>query len=753
MDANDWFANRAGKPRAAERHNDFGGFLGGPIFQNRTFFFFSYEGARLRLPQTGVIQVPYLDGMTCNASAAVAPLLNAYPKPNGPISLKTCTGQFTGSFSNSASLDATSIRIDHNLSNRVSVFGRYNYAPSSTTSRLYSLSMQQQSPVNTQTLTGGLNLFMGKSTANTFRVNYSTQSSNAIQSQDSFGGAIPVDRSLLLGSLPQASTYASFQTLDTSFYGLGPVAANKTRQINLVDDLDLGLGTHQLRFGVDYRVIFLDKIPHAGAIVTSASTVSGLLQNSRLTQLSATTNAASSFATTSISLYAQDTWKATPELTVTYGLRWELAPAPSPRGATKAASWLNVDDPAQIALAPFGTPLWSTTYGNLAPRVGIAWTPTAKGTFAVRAGWGVFYDLGTGRAADVATFFPGQASRVITNVSLPIPDPSAYMPAVSLMPPYPLVSAFSPDLQLPRSWQWNVAVEKSFHGRQVATATYVGQAGHDLLRQQALYKPNPNFSSAFLLTGNTAWSNYNALQLQYRMPLSNGLQILANYTLSHSLDNSSNDVVAGLSDSVISAANDYASSDYDVRNSFSAAVTYTIPTAAKSDALAAISRNWSLATVVVARSGFPFNGKVTALSAITGGYVASRPDLVAGQPIWISNPQAAERTSLNPGAFAIPSTLRQGTEGRNDIAGFRLAQMDLSLSRKFMLRDKANLDFRADAFNLFNHPNFGNPPALIGFGPSFLQSTQMLNSALGGLNPLFQEGGPRSLQLSLKLGF
>jgi len=241
--------------------------------------------------------------------------------------------------------------------------------------------------------------------------------------------------------------------------------------------------------------------------------------------------------------------------------------------------------------------------------------------------------------------------------------------------------------------------------------------------------------------------------LQYRMPLSNGLQILANYTLSHSLDNSSNDVVAGLSDSVISAANDYASSDYDVRNSFSAAVTYTIPTAAKSDALAAISRNWSLATVVVARSGFPFNGKVTALSAITGGYVASRPDLVAGQPIWISNPQAAERRSLNPGAFAIPSTLRQGTEGRNDIAGFRLAQMDLSLSRKFMLRDKANLDFRADAFNLFNHPNFGNPPALIGFGPSFLQSTQMLNSALGGLNPLFQEGGPRSLQLSLKLGF
>lgn len=100
-----------------------------------------------------------------------------------------------------------------------------------------------------------------------------------------------------------------------------------------------------------------------------------------------------------------------------------------------------------------------------------------------------------------------------------------------------------------------------------------------------------------------------------------------------------------------------------------------------------------------------------------------------------------------------PSTLRQGTEGRNDIAGFRLAEGDLSLARTLQLGDKLQLHFRVDTFNAFNHPNFGNPAALIGFGPSYLQSTQMLNSALGGLNPLFQEGGPRSLQLSLKLGF
>jgi hypothetical protein len=135
------------------------------------------------------------------------------------------------------------------------------------------------------------------------------------------------------------------------------------------------------------------------------------------------------------------------------------------------------------------------------------------------------------------------------------------------------------------------------------------------------------------------------------------------------------------------------------------------------------------------------------------GSVAPRPDLVAGQALWLRTPAAPGGKALNPAAFSTPPTGQQGNEGRNDIPGFGLTQVDVSVGRKFAVSERVRVQFRADAFNLFNHPNFTNPYAYIGLGPSFLQSPSTLNNGLGGLNPLFQEGGPRSLQLCLRLEF
>jgi len=105
MDANDWFANAAGKPRAPEHHNDFGGFLGGPIWRDKTFFFISYEGARLDLPQAGLTQVPSEWARTVAARPALAPYLDAYPQPDDKtVTAGVYTSRFTGSWANAATL-------------------------------------------------------------------------------------------------------------------------------------------------------------------------------------------------------------------------------------------------------------------------------------------------------------------------------------------------------------------------------------------------------------------------------------------------------------------------------------------------------------------------------------------------------------------------------------------------------------------------------------------------------------------------
>jgi Carboxypeptidase regulatory-like domain/TonB dependent receptor len=761
MDANDWFAEAAGDPRAPEHHNDFGGFLGGPIWKNKTFYFLSYEGARLDVPQTGLDQVPSAYARSI-APAALLPLLNAFPLPDDrTIVPGVYTSRFTGSYANKANLDAGSIRLDHYLNGRVSVFARYNYAPSNTISRnvnLYTLSTSSATRVDTQTLTVGVSVLVNPNTTNVFRANYSTQDANLSSSLDTFGGAIPPSPANLQGGLNPAGTYAYFYPFDANLAASGPQGRNRTRQINFVDDLEHTQGTHQVKFGMDYRGIFLDATPARNTLTQTVTSVQDFLATGQV-NLSAETTVPAHLYSQALSLFAQDTWKATPRLTLTYGIRWEWNPAPSARGNTTLAAWENVDNPSQLGLAPLGSELWKTTLTNFAPRLGIVYRLTKDGNFVVRAGGGTFYDLSVGSSAQLAVSFPNVVAAEYQGVGAPISNVSQYLPALSLQPPYPFVSGVDPNLRLPRSYQWNLSLERGFGRRQALSVAYVGQAGRSLLRSEALYQPNSDFTGEFVLTRNDAFSNYHALQVQFRRTISTSLQALINYSWAHSLDNSSSDQVIGLSDTVVSGARDYASSDFDVRQSFSGAISYSIPTTLRSGFLALLTRDWSIESVVVARTGFPFNAIVVGTSPDPGGIVRTRPDLVPGRPLWIPASEApgGKMLDYNPvtmtGAFQVPSTPRQGTEGRNDIPGFGMTQADLSVSRKFPLWERLNLQFRADAFNVLNHPNFTNPLGYIQFGNTYLQSLQMLNQGLGGLNPIFQQGGPRSLQLSLRLSF
>ena len=750
MDANDWFANSAGLSRAAENHNDFGAALGGPIRKDQTFLFASYEGARLRLPNTMDVPVPS-NSARASAPSALAPYLNAFPIPNGPDSSDGFTAEFTGAFSNSAILNAGSLRIDHTFNQKFAIFGRFNDAPSETLA-FSNPSELDATSVNTKTLTIGLNMQLTPNLGNSLRGNFSLQQAQFDAEFHAAGGAVLPDASLYLGDLNSAGNEFTFQNDDTYFFAVGPIGRNEAKQLNIIDDVSWTKGNHKLKFGADIRELFTNLRPASHNVEYFPGVVQDFLSSGQ-TELDTTTTRPSELLAQAFSFYGQDTWNVNQRITLTYGLRWEISPAPSARGTTILGSWQNANDPSAIALAPSGTPLWQTKYHNLSPRLGMAWKLDGSGDLVLRAGFGIFYDLGLGVASLVPSSFPNSASNIDFGVEVPVSAVSSFLPTLTPTPPFAgQIYAFTPDLQLPRSYQWNVSLEKSLGGKQALNLTYVGQAGTDLLRRSTLFQPNPNFTSFFYLTKNDAFSNYDALQVQYRRPLSERVQALLSYTYSHSLDNDSSDFAAGLSNTIISAENDYASSDFDVRHNFSGAVTYFLPSWKTSSVLDYITKDWSVSGVADVRSGFPFNAHVR-LPGTSLALQFTRPDVVPGQPFWTGDSNAPGGKVLNLAAFATPTTPRQGTEGRNDIQGFGLTQVDFSLARKFAFGDRWNLQFRADAFNVFNHPNFTNPAANIQFGPLQLQSTKMLNQGLGGLTPLFQVGGPRSLQVSLKLSF
>ncbi|MCU1298805.1 MAG: Cna protein B-type domain, TonB-dependent Receptor Plug Domain protein, partial [Acidobacteriaceae bacterium] len=178
---------------------------------------------------------------------------------------------------------------------------------------------------------------------------------------------------------------------------------------------------------------------------------------------------------------------------------------------------------------------------------------------------------------------------------------------------------------------------------------------------------------------------------------------------------------------------------------------------------------WALDGILHARSAPPFD--VIYLPAVSKFYDDQTPsnmyfraDAVPGQPFWISDPAAPGGRILNPAAFSIPTFAapadsRQGTLGRNAIRAFPSLQMDIALRREFALDEKIRLTFRMDAFNIFNHPNFGYPQnnwTVNGFGQPYATLAQTLGSGNGfggGFNPLYAVGGPRSMQASLKLQF
>lgn len=414
------------------------------------------------------------------APAYLRPFLNAFPTPTGPDETDPKTGKLNGfapasaSVTSPSTLNAASLKIDHMISSRVQLFGRYDYAPSVADTRAATIAAALNGVTRfdswLETMTAGLVTLLTPTMTNDLRANYSRAEGQRRFLTDNFAGGT---------ALPDSTWFPPGYTSDNALISLtistglhaaiaqGALAHVINQQYNIVDTFAMVRSAHQFKFGLDYRHYnTAGKNNSFQASTTYADT--GFLNNVPGTILSGLGSATISISRpgsllfNSWSLYGQDTWKVSPRLTLTYGLRWELNPAPKSGSGPQPFAVTQISDLSTLALAPAGTPLYKTQYRNFAPRVGLAYEMSRNPHWmsVVRTGFGLFYDTGYGALSSLMAGQPFVAVGTFANIPIPAyPLPS--LPAFVSAPPFSGFQSTDPNLKLPYTWQWNLSVQQS----------------------------------------------------------------------------------------------------------------------------------------------------------------------------------------------------------------------------------------------------------------------------------------------------
>jgi hypothetical protein len=720
------------------RLNQYGAALGGPIRKGRTFAFAAFEGFDQRLGQTlrGFVPSASYRAQVLAGNPVLSPLIDSFPDGTQSQAGDPSTDIFSGLSPQKVKEYSGMIRVDHRVSPRTSAFVRLNIDRNTSDVPLGNMRDRQITPL--KPMNGVLSVTQSQpATLNEIRIGFNQMLSRTTNHT-------PLRYSVAVSGFNTISSAKTKEEDDTSD--------------TVLDNLSLTRGRHYVTLGVEARRVFTNPGSSADGTLSYATRDSFL--SNRLDSASVTSALPlKKLRKTQLFSFAQDEVKATANLTLTIGLRYQYFGVFS----EKDGRAVPFDFATCGGLCSPGAQFSKPRANDIDPHIGAAWVPRFfRGRTVVRAGAGIYH--GDGQLEDQNL----PASNDVPRYSLS----SSQIPGLA----YPIENSLanasgtlSPRAQNRHrkdetSTQWGLSIQQELPARFTGSVSYTGNEGAHL--QTITYqnvidsatgkRPHPEYGQVEYRT-NESSSSFHALQFSVNRNLNAGWLFAANYMWSHAINDGS--LGGGETDSVtpqnVFCRNcERASSDQDVRQFFSMNSVFQMPFGRGKRYLATPSLvqkligGWSLSWIATARTGRPVNVTIKRSSAdVPNGYNTSqRPDLVPGVSL---TPAAGQSPAgwINPAAFRVPEPGVSGNAGRNIARGPGLVQLDAGLSKHFVISENSALEFRGEVFNVLNRTQLGNPSGDITVPSQFgvIQST--VNSTPIGT------GTPRQLQFMLRVSF
>lgn len=739
FDARNFFESTSHEPAPFKR-NQFGGNIGGPIINDKLFFFGSYEGLRQR-QGLNINSVVLSDAQRVATTDPIVRRLIAFIPPANFVD-SSGTPRFVSSANAPVDVDQWTADINYNFRDRDQLHGYYAI---------------QRSEVSEPTRTGNTIPGFGlgvRTLRQIFTFNETHTFSESMVNELRFGfnrfsasstplaQLNPKDLGIKNGvkdpiGLPQINIAGG----GLNFGGPSnqPSGRGDTTFV-VANTLSWLVGQHSLKLGGEYRQFLNNNFRQTTGsfnFPTIAAFLSGTANSFSVTR----GNQSTSIAQGALGFFAQDNYKPHPRLTLEMGLRYEWNMTPSER-----FDRFVVFDPGSSSLLRVGTDfdkVYHENNDNIQPRLGFAWLPFSQGEMVIRGAYGIYVDqpmtsivTGLGGNPPLATPLTFSGSIRLNN-------------AISLAGPAGLAPA-SIDRNYENAYMqsWNLNVQRELFGTALMIG-YLGSKGTHLITRRNInqpvngVRPYPALSSMSPIlpgaalgniteVGSSGDSSYNALWITATRRLTRGWQFNAAYTWSKSIDYTSFSTGGIFVQNSYDLTDERGPSDFDARHRFVLSSIYDLPF--KKNRLVS---GWQLGVIVQSQSGNPFN-VVTTTSTVNGVPNTLRPD--ADGPVTVFG--EVEQWFDTSVITAVPGF---GSLGRNAITGPTFNNADVSVIKTTYIGEGLRVQFRAEVFDVFNHANFGRPGNAVGT-PSFgrITSTRF---------PTGESGSSRQIQFALKLGF